>query len=934
VAPALYRPARRCKDDALVSVAASSLAPLLGREAEVELLTSLLGRIENGGGTFILRGEPGIGKSRLLAEAAGLARARDFRVLSATGVQSEAHLAFAGLHQLLRPVRFRAAGLPAMQRAALDAAFGLGQESAPERFRIALAVLDLLCDVATEAPLLVVAEDAQWLDRPTAEVLAFVARRVESDPIVLLAATRDGYSSPLVDVGLREYRLGALEPAAAAQLLDASAQQLSAAIRDRILREAAGNPLALIELPLTAGGTEQVAAGALPPLTQRLERAFAARVSELPEETRLLLQVAALNDGEDVREILEAGSAVAGRTLGFDLLEPAERAAIVVLDLRAVRFRHSLIRSAVRQSASVPLLRRIHEALAEVLRAAPDRRVWHRAALIGGMHEEIADELEEAARRARQRGAIAVAVTALQRAAELSPPTQHARRLVAAAELAFELGQRDVVMPMLRDVARLDPGPLERARATWIEEIVYTRPLGDATHVEALIAAAERAGEAGDRDLQVDLVWLVASRAWQVAPAPSVRRTLIEAADRLGEPGSAEPRVLAIQAYADPFGKATAILARLRAVAADRNPNTDAARFLGPAAVVVGAFDIATTFLAEAIEGLRTEGRLGHLPRMLLLQASVGARLADWDVAIPAAEECRRLAAELDEPQWVAAADTVDSIIAGTRGDEKAAERAAASAEQLAVRTGANITAAFAQFGRIQAALGAGRHNDAYAAAERLFDPASPAHHPVVASWLIGDLAEAAVRTGQVEEGRARVRQVEAAAGDVTGTCVAVGLLHARALLAEDDQEAADRFDQALGADLTNWPFQRARLLLAYGQWLRRQRRIAESRASLRDARDAFDAMGCAAWGDQARRELRASGESSRRRSPVARDQLTAQELQIVQLAAQGLSNREIGQRLYLSHRTIGTHLYHVFPKLGITGRGELGLVLSVHPAP
>jgi ATP/maltotriose-dependent transcriptional regulator MalT len=522
----------------------------------------------------------------------------------------------------------------------------------------------------------------------------------------------------------------------------------------------------------------------------------------------------------------------------------------------------------------------------------------------------------------------------LQRAAELSPPTQHARRLVAAAELAFELGQRDVVMPMLRDVARLDPGPLERTRATWIEEIVYTRPLGDATHVEALIAAAERAGEAGDRDLQVDLVWLVASRAWQVAPAPSVRRTLIEAADRLGEPGSAEPRVLAIQAYADPFGKATAILARLRAVAADRNPNTDAARFLGPAAVVVGAFDIATTFLAEAIEGLRTEGRLGHLPRMLLLQASVGARLADWDVAIPAAEECRRLAAELDEPQWVAAADTVDSIIAGTRGDEKAAERAAASAEQLAVRTGANITAAFAQFGRIQAALGAGRHNDAYAAAERLFDPASPAHHPVVASWLIGDLAEAAVRTGQVEEGRARVRQVEAAAGDVTGTCVAVGLLHARALLAEDDQEAADRFDEALGADLTNWPFQRARLLLAYGQWLRRQRRIAESRTSLRDARDAFDAMACAAWGDQARRELRASGESSLRRDPVARDQLTAQELQIAQLAAQGLSNRDIGQRLYLSHRTIGTHLYHVFPKLGITGRGELGLVLSAHAAP
>ena len=281
-----------------------------------------------------------------------------------------------------------------------------------------------------------------------------------------------------------------------------------------------------------------------------------------------------------------------------------------------------------------------------------------------------------------------------------------------------------------------------------------------------------------------------------------------------------------------------------------------------------------------------------------------------------------------------AAADTVDSIIAGTRGDQEAAERAAASAERIAVRTGANITAAFAQFGRIQAALGAGRHNDAYAAAQRLFDPTSPAHHPVVACWLIGALAEAAVHIGKLQEARARVRQVEAAAGHVAGTCIALGLLYARALLAEDDEIAAERFDEALGCDLTKWPFQRARLLLAYGHWLRRQRRIVESRASLRDARDAFDAMGCAAWGDQARRELRASGESSRRRHPVARDRLTAQELQIAQLAAQGLSNREIGDRLYLSHRTIGTHLYHVFPKLGITGRGELGLALSAHPAP
>ncbi|MCW2506117.1 MAG: transcriptional regulator, LuxR family [Actinomycetia bacterium] len=912
-------------------IAVRNLGPLLGRDAEIEVLTSLLAGIPDGGGALVLHGEPGIGKSRLLALGAARALERGFTVLSTTGVQSEAHLAFAGLHQLLRPLRFRAAALPATQRAALDAAFGLGEEPPPERFRIAMAVLDLLSEVATDAPLLVLAEDAQWLDRPTAEVLAFAARRLQSDPIVVLAAVREGYPSLLVDAGLPQHHLSGLAPAEATALLDSGAHQLSPVIRDRLLTEAAGNPLALIELPITAA-TEPIGPDSLP-LTERLEQAFAARVSDLPEETRLLLLVAAHSDDEHISEILGAASAITGSALGLDLLEPAAEAAIVDLDLHSVRFRHPLMRSAVCQSASLSWRRRVHEALAEVLRGEPDRRVWHRAALISGAHEEIANELEQAAGRARRRGANAVAVTALQRAAKLSPPTQRARRLLAAAQLAFELGQRDVVLPMLREVEHLDPDPIERARATWIEEVVHTRPLGDGTRAAALIATAERASQAGDRDLQLDMAWLVASRAWLVDPAPSARRILVEAANRLGDADSADLRVLAIQAYADPLGNAPAVLGRLRAAAAELHHDPDAARFLGPAAVAVGAFDIAAAFLGDAVEGLRTQGRLGHLPRMLTLQGSMAAQLADWGVAIPAAEEARRLATELGEPQWVAAADTVDSIIAGIRGDLDAAERAAARAERVAVPTGANITLAFAQSGRILAALGAGRYAGAYEAAERLFDPASPAHHPAVACWLVGDLAEAALQTGRISEARARVKEVEAASGDIPGTCIAVGLLHARALLAEDPQESADRFDEALGADLTHWPLQRARLLLAHGQWLRRQRRIAESRTPLRDARDAFDAMGCAAWGDQARRELRASGESSRRRELAARDQLTAQELQIAQLASQGLSNRDIGQRLYLSHRTIGTHLYRIFPKLGITSRGELSSALSGNPA-
>ena len=325
---------------------------------------------------------------------------------------------------------------------------------------------------------------------------------------------------------------------------------------------------------------------------------------------------------------------------------------------------------------------------------------------------------------------------------------------------------------------------------------------------------------------------------------------------------------------------------------------------------------------------MRTDGRLGHLPRLLTLYAGMAARLGDWEVALAAAEEARRLAEEFGEPQWAAAADTAIALVAAMRGDTHKAELVAAQAELVAEPVGANITMAFAQFGKVLAALVTGRHGNAYTSAERLFDPADSAYHPAISAWLIADLAEAARHIDRVEAARLRVAQVEADVGDRPGTWIALGLRHARALVA-DPPEAGDRFDEALASDLTRWPFQRARMQLAYGQWLRRQRRVAESRAVLRAARDTFDALGCRPWGERARRELRASGERSRARVPEARDQLTAQELQIAQLAAQGLSNREIGEQLFLSHRTIGTHLYRVFPKLGVTSRAELNAALA-----
>ena len=913
----------------MLGTAPDEAAPLLGRVPERALLTSVLDEVATRGQALLLRGEPGIGKSRLVSDTVQAARSRGMTVLSATGVQSEARLPFAGLHQLLRPVRGRAATLPAVQRAALDAAFGLADDAAPAHHRIAMAALDLVSEVAGDAPLLLVAEDAQWLDRATSDVLAFVARRIESDPIVLLAAIRDGYASVLDDAGLPEQRLSGVDDATAAALLDASAADLPLVVRAEIMREAAGNPLALLELPKAARALQdeqRVPDGVA--LTERLEHAFAGRVADLPEATRLIVLVAALNDGDALMETLRAASVIAGAPLGIDAAMPAADAGIVDLDLQSLRFRHPLIRSAVAQAAPLNDRRHAHEVLAVVLEDEPDRRAWHRAALLTGEHEEVALELEAAGARARGRGAIAVAVTAMRRAAELSSSASRSRRLLAAAGLAVEIGRRDLVEPLLREVRKLDLGELEQARVTWVEETAFTRPLGDGARFTSLIAAAEQAGEAGDNELQVDLLWLVASRAWWVDPGPEARRALIAAAGRLGDASAKDPRVFAIHAYADPWGHAPEVLDGLTVAARDARPDTDGSRFYGPAALVVGAFDLGTDFLAAAIDGLRAEGRLGHLPRLLTLYASMAARLGEWDVALTAGAEARRLAEELAEPQWAAAADTAVALVAAMRGDEQETERLAANAELVAEPAGASITMAFAQFGRVLAGLAAGRHGDAYRYAERLFDPADSAYHPVISAWLIADLADAARHIDRLDDARARVAEVEMSAGDRTGTWIALALRHARALLAEP-AEAGERFDELLASDLTRWPFQRARIQLAYGQLLRRQRRVAESRDVLRAARDTFDALRCAPWSEQARRELRASGERSRRRVPEARDQLTAQELQIAQLAAQGLSNREIGQRLFLSHRTISTHLYRVFPKLGITSRAELGAALA-----
>jgi ATP/maltotriose-dependent transcriptional regulator MalT len=394
-------------------------------------------------------------------------------------------------------------------------------------------------------------------------------------------------------------------------------------------------------------------------------------------------------------------------------------------------------------------------------------------------------------------------------------------------------------------------------------------------------------------------------------------------------PTPADPRLVSIHAYANPYANAERVVDCLRATAENSAIGVEDAGFLTSAGMVTGAFYDSLRFCAIAIDSARAEGRLGRLPRLLATQAILAVRLPDWDVAIPAAEEADRLATELHQPIWLATAQTALAMIGAVRGDPDATTRATARADQLALPLGATHLVALAQSGPVTSALARGRHEEALELAERMFDPHDPAHHLHFACMGIGDLAEAAALSGSLEAGRERLAQVEALVGDAPAEWVAIALRHARAVLADDEREAAARFDDALGADLDHWPLWRGRLLLAHGRWLRRRRRITESRAPLREARNTFDAIGSPGWADQARSELRASGERSRRRVPEARDDLTAQELRIAQLAAAGLSNREIGQRLFLSHRTISTHLYRVFPKLGITSRGELSSALA-----
>jgi DNA-binding CsgD family transcriptional regulator len=906
---------------------------LQGRETEIALIDQLLSRIDLGGSTLVIGGAPGIGKTALLEEAKSRARERGITVLGVTGVPAEVHIAFAGLEQALRPLMKQAKSLVPHQRSALLNAFGMSDDAAasPDIWLVALATLSLLTEGAGHKPILLIADDAQWLDEASRNVLSFVSRRLSSDPIVLLLAVREGFDAPFGDAGTLRHVIPPLSDTDAACLLDTQGPGLSGDLRARVLREASGNPLALVELPRAIQASDDREARWLP-LTERLERAFSSRLSELPDATRTLLSVAAANDGTSAYEIICACEVLLEGSVGVDAFAPAVAAKLIERDATEVRFRHPLVRSAIHQAADVATRQKLHAALATIIENQ-DRRLWHRAAATIGPDDELAAEHDLMATRARLRGSIAMVVDILQIAAKLSTTTKaRSERLLRAAEFAVDLGRPELLQHLLRgaEVDGLDE--LSAARVGWCRELSQPLLVNDPGKISSLVGFADQAHAAGSRDLATSLLWRAAQRCWWSSASSDVRESVLAAAGKLELP-EFDARSIAISAYAEPLRRGAEVYVKLQALSVTWGGDPNIGRILGSTANVIGAFDLGVRFLTESGAELRKQGRIGNLPRLLFAQAWSEMEVGDWVGAAREAEEAARLAEETGSTLWIAAAAIMKARLAGMQGDLERSEAHAVQAERLVLSVGASFLLAMLQLARGIASIGAGRHVEAFEHLRRLFVPADPAFNSGLQFFALADFVEAAVHCDRSQAARNLIEEVERASGPRRVPWVETMLTHGKALVATN--EDAERFFlQGLGPAAKNWPFLRGRLLLGYGAWLRRQRRPADARAPLREARGIFDALSAMPWSDRAREELRAAGETSIRRTEQAWEKLTPQELHIAQLAAQGLSNKVIGARLYLSHRTVGYHLHHVFSKTGITSRSGLRAILSTPNSP
>ena len=908
---------------------AGSGRDVIGRDSEVHALDALLDRLPAHGGAVVLRGEPGIGKSTLLEHVRDRATALGASTLSASGVEAEAQLAFAGLHQLLFPIVGLGSRLPDSERMALDAAFGIRDHATPDLFGVAMAALQLVVEAATSRPVVLLVDDTHWIDHSSGGVLSFIARRLETLPVALVIAARSGYATSLDGSRLPVLDLDRLSPTSAALLLDRDAPDLHPVTRARVLAEAAGNPLALVELAryLRMSNSTEHLSPSPTTLTARLERAFAARLRALAPLTRLALLAAALDARASVQEVIAATALVRGADVPAECLHPAVDEDLVDVAENGIRFHHPLIRSAARQLAPLPDVLAMFAALAEVV-VDEERRLWHRASSIAGHDERIAVALEDYARSARRRGAITSAGAALERAAELTAdPRARSQRLASAAEIAYELGLGVAVKRLLTEAGSHQDEVGEPPRLAWLREMVTGDVWTETGETKTFVSLARRISDEGDTEAALRSLIPIAHRCWWTRTRASTRRYLIEAATAMGTAGD-DPRVLAVIALADPTESAPSVLHALSRIRLHDVSDPGAAMNVGIAAEKAGDFATGARFLERAVAGLRAQARFGPLTQALVHFAWASAHTAEWDAAAAAAQEAAGLGRDTSQPQYGLTAELVFAWIEGMRGPSGPVEAILAEPERVLRAMKGGPLLATAHLARGAAALGEGRHADAFGHLWPVFDESVGEFHRFMRWSAVLDLAEAAWGCGRIEEVRAVFAELDAIAARSQAPILHAGLICAKPLL-ESDEQAGDLFTSALDANLDPLPFHRARTLFLYGRWLRRRRRSADSRSPLRESITVFDALGARCWADRARLELRATGETIGPRTVLARDHLTAQELQIARLAAQGLSNRAIAERLSLSPRTIGGHLYRIFPKVGVSARAQLRDVLE-----
>lgn len=909
---------------------------LVGRAAELDRVDGLLAAARAArSGALVLRGDPGVGKTAVLDEARR--RADGFLVLNARGVESESDLAFAGLHQLLRPGLHLIDGLPEPQAVALRRALGLDGGAAGERFAVSAAALTLLAELAETGPVLCLIDDAHWLDSPSLDVLAFVARRVQSECIALLFAVRERAYPSFLATDLSAVQLAPLGTDDAGALLDDRAgMTLALEVRDTLIRQAEGNPLALVELA-TALSADQLAGSApLPatlPLTRSLEALFLERVRRLDPSCRTAALIVSADDSGVLRVVLAAAEALGVDPVAFDHLEAA---AVVAVNGSRIAMHHPLARSAVYHGALSAERRAVHRALAAVLAdpAETDRRAWHRAAAAVGPDEDVAAELEATAERARQRGGQAAAAATLERAADLSGDTAaRCRRLVTGGGAAWHAGRADGAIRLLQAAVETGPdqavqmeialirgqiqfqtGHLLGACDTLLAGAV-PRPTGSPLRALRLLADAANAAEnAGDRTRMATAL----RRAREVKPDDDDSRTVHDL-------------LMGVGALLDGQGDD---LDRVRAALAGTERMDEPIWLLWAAfgAGALGERAAEGQLLNRAVDRARRSGAVDLLTRSLLVVSVNGLFSGHFWVAADAAEGLT-LAREAGLANTAAAFQAVLAWFAATQGRTDECRDRATEALAGASATGMALAGSIATWALALLDLGDGRPDDAADRLDAIRRGPPGVGHPYVSLMSTPDLVDAALRSGRHDLARWSLTPFEELAQQGRLDWARAVAARCRAQLgagegAESEFAVALRLHQ--GGDRL---LDRSRTELAYGEFLRRQRRRRDARQQLRAAVDGFERLGAEPWAARARAELRASGETARRRQPGSITHLTPQELRIVGLVADGLSNKEVAARLFLSPRTIDYHLRNIFTKFGVGSRTQLIRLATDHLA-